>query len=89
MNHGPKKVFEGANHNVLMRLTNEKKTTTSNYLYFWSYDRISFCFWVLPPFMALFSVRVTFFLLCVRLGKILISRQKRWIFRKIGANERA
>ena len=49
-----KKVFEGVNHNVLMRLTNEKKTTTSNYLYFWSYGRISSCFWELPAFMALF-----------------------------------
>ena len=57
-----KKVFEGVNHNVLMRLTNEKKTTTSNYLYFWSYGRISSCFWGLPPFIALFldhSLRTT------------------------------
>ena len=57
-----KKVFEGANHNVLMRLTNEKKTTTANYLYFWSYGQIFSHFWVLPPFMALFpdhSLRTT------------------------------
>ena len=53
--NGPKKVFEGANHNVLRRLTNEKKTTTSKYLCFWSYGRISSCFWIVPPFMALFS----------------------------------
>ena len=33
-------VFEGVNRIVFMGLTNEKKTTTSNYLYFWSYGPI-------------------------------------------------
>ena len=47
-------VFEGVNRIVFMGLTNEKKTTTSNYLYFWSYGPISSYFWVLPPFMAMF-----------------------------------
>ena len=29
-------LFEGVNRIVFMSLTDEKKTTTSNYLYFWS-----------------------------------------------------
>ena len=48
-------LFEGVNRSVFMSLTDEKKTTTSNYLYFWSYGPMSSYFWVLPPFMALFS----------------------------------
>ena len=47
-------VFEGVNRIVFKGLTNEKKTTTSNYLYFWSYGPISSYFCVLPPFMAVF-----------------------------------
>ena len=47
-------LFEGVNHIVFTRLTDEKKTTSSNYLYFWSYGPISSFFWVLPPFMAMF-----------------------------------
>ena len=37
-----------------MRLKVEKKTTTSKYLYFWSYCPISSYLWELPPFMATF-----------------------------------
>ena len=33
-------LFEGVNRIVFMSLTDEKKTTTSNYLYFWSYGPI-------------------------------------------------
>ena len=34
-------LFEGVNHIVFTRSTDEKKTTSSNYLYFWSYGPIS------------------------------------------------
>ena len=34
-------LFEGVNHIVFIRLTDEKKTTTTNYIYFWSYGPIS------------------------------------------------
>ena len=47
-------LFEGVNHIVFTRLTDEKKTTSSNYVYFWSYGPISSYVWVLPPFMAMF-----------------------------------
>ena len=47
-------LFEGVNRIVFMSLTDEKKTTTSNYLYFWSYGPISSYFWGLRPFMAMF-----------------------------------
>ena len=36
----PNNLFEGVNHIVFMSLTDEKKTTTSNNLYFWSYGPI-------------------------------------------------
>ena len=48
------KLFEGVYHIIFTGLTDEKKTTTSNYQYFWSYGPISSYFWVLPPFMAMF-----------------------------------
>ena len=46
--------------NVLITLflwafNRRKKTTASNYLYFWSYGPICSYFWVLPPFMAMLS----------------------------------
>ena len=47
-------LFEGVNHIVFTRSTDEKKTTSSNSLYFWSYGPISSYFWVQPPFMAMF-----------------------------------
>ena len=51
-------LFEGVNHIVFMGLTDEKKTTTSNYQYFWSCGPISLhifghflqlwpCFWTI------------------------------------------
>ena len=47
-------LFEGVNHIVFLRLTDEKKTTTSNSMFLWSYGPIFSYFCALPPFTAMF-----------------------------------
>ena len=47
-------LFEGVNYIVFLRLTDEKKTTTSNSMFLWSYGPIPSYFCALPPFMAMF-----------------------------------
>ena len=49
------RLFECVNHIFFYELNRWKKTTASNYLYFWSYGPICSYFWVLPPFMAMLS----------------------------------
>ena len=47
--------WETQNDLILVDVQNGYNTTTSNYQYSWSYGPISSYFWVLSPFMAMFS----------------------------------